>query len=392
MTPAHRRWAYVAVLAAGLALGCVLWQIDRVWPDPIVIVLLAAMALVAEWRQLDTGESVTISLSSVLTLTAAFLTGPVGGATVGLIALGLVPTVQRPIARCFNGVMSGILGFTAGWVYELATGWPADQLWSRPGIPLHVVIPVTLATFVMFVLNAILVAGMMRVGGDSPRMRSTVRVILSHSAMPYLVSGIAAFLFVTLWAGGRLGPLSALLMAAPLLLAQWALQEQARVLLAQRRTLDMFGALIDANLPERAARTAEIQRVARIIGAQVNLSPRELARLRSAARLVDLGRVWAKRCDVLPEEDDARAQAMVAGITHLEEPVRIVRERRTTDGQSTQRRRTTGSSTTAQVLALSEAAVDGGELGEQADNADPRVLAAYRSALSHHAISRTGEA
>lgn len=388
MDPAfRRRWGYVYILGALLLLGVALaaWLTHR-QPELLPLGLLAAMSVVAEWRRLDTGDSSSVSLSSVLTLTTAFIVGPVGAAIVGAASMGLAPKAAAPatrsLVRAFNTVMSGLLGLCAGTVFVALGGWNSGQPWHPDGVVMHVVVPGAIATFVMYVLNSLMVGGMMRADRATPRLRSAMRVLLTHSTQPYLASAIAAFLFITLWEGSRLGPLSALLMAVPLLLAQWAFQEQSRARWAQRRTVDLLAALIDNHLPERAAHNADVQHISRVVGAVCDLHPRDLEHLRSAAKLLDLGRVTAQRREWLAEEDPDRAAAFIQGIGFLNEPVRLVQERHRSFTDST--RRLGHPSQTSQVLAVADAAASGMDVRAAAGSRfDPRVVDAYESAVEH---------
>lgn len=271
--------AVVAVLAVG--------RIDP--PDPLPTITFLALALLAQWNTSKWRSASTISVTSILIAAAIALLGPWGALVVGGLGTLLSPVHWRPIARAFNGGSTGLASVIAACAYGLVGGRIlVSQQQSPLWLLVHGLGPLIVAIVVLFVFNVALVAGMIVLTSPA-NLRRTLTDMIRGSWLRYLGYGLVGFVIAVLWAPVGLGGATVVLMAAPLLLAQWSFREQAAEQSTQQRTVETLVAALEARDPVLEGRGAQIAAIAIAMGESFGLSDEELESLRFAAWLHDVG-------------------------------------------------------------------------------------------------------
>ena len=207
----------VGVLAVSLALaGLHLSGPHLNWPAVAVLAGLGVTSWVL--RETDVGSRVQLSFISIVLLAAAVIVGPVGAAIVG--AAGPLFERQRFMVRLFNVSVFSAMGSLGGLVYVVTGGiqeFHGSE--SAAKILLGVGIPLMISDVAQCLLNAALIAGVLRAFSGA-RIGTQMRKLLSTSGLAYIGYGVIGFLFVVLWIPADVGWFSAVLVLAPLAVAQ----------------------------------------------------------------------------------------------------------------------------------------------------------------------------
>ncbi len=294
----HAAWTYVASLALvliALVAALLLQRVDL--PDWRIVALLAMLAVLGEWNNLAGSGGTSISLTASMLAASCALTGPVGAAVVGVAAYLLVPVSRPLVVRAFNSVMTGLLGGLGGLIY---LGVGGRILVVHPmtvaELILHSLLPLLAAMVGVFVLNMLIVGGMISLTSGASMWQALSRTI-SSSWLSYLGSAIIGFLFAVLWGPSGLELVSVLIMIAPLLLAQWSLSQRHAEREAHRRTIEALVAAVEARDPIMRGHSARVAAVAALVGDVLRLAPRHTEALQFAALLHDIGLVGPRSRD-----------------------------------------------------------------------------------------------
>lgn len=290
-----RAWRVIIALTATLAFAWVAAAtVFTTHAIPVVaVVILSLLAMLASAAQSTrlAAASASVSLTSILVGAAIPLTGPVGAALVGCVS-AVDPLRRRPaVVRAFNISMNGLVGALGGLLF-LAVG-------GRVGVPSSTapteiigwqLVPLAIATVAMLLVNALCVGVMISVTGGPPILMSARRIV-RQVGRTYLGYGVIGFLFAVLWDPVGLGPATVLVMAAPLVLAQWSYAQQHAESVAHERTVSSLVAAVEARDPIMRGRNERVARVSELVGNQLRLSPGESDALHFAALLHDVGMV-----------------------------------------------------------------------------------------------------
>ena len=303
---------FVACLAAGLlTLGWWLTGGPYDWAALVVLATLGVFSWVV--RDPDIGTRVQISLTSVILLASAVIVGPVGAGLVGAASTAVVPRRAPLIVRMFNIALGSVIGSIGGLVYLAAHG--AKDLSDLDGalaIVAWVGLPLIVADIAQCLVNAVLLAGIMRVANGIP-MRSQIVKLLSTTGLAYVGYGIIGFLFVVLWIPAGVGWFSAVLVLAPLTVAQWAFRQYGDEVRAHERTLDALVASIEAKDPASAGHSARVAQLCEWMADALGLGFRETQEVRTAGMLHDLGKLAIpSRVLRLPRERNEAEQQVMA--------------------------------------------------------------------------------
>lgn len=305
--------------------------------DAFALAALAVLASLAELpRKTSLGGHATGTVRAVLIVAALPLTGPLGAALVGVLPPLLFPRQPSTfVSRLFNSAESGLLGLAGGVAYWAMGG--TEQFGptsSLDRLVLHVLLPLMLSAVVMLVLNALLLAGIIRLAsGRSYRL--SVQSIVADAWVTYLGAGLVGFMFVVLWQVEELGPVSLILVLAPLVLAHWAIRSTAEERNAQLRTVRTLAAAVETRGAQREGQSDQVAQVVEAIGEQLRLPPRDLESLRYAAAVHNIGLIAPTGADERGQlterlanhlrEHPVRGVAMLEGIDFLEDSRRAVR-------------------------------------------------------------------
>lgn len=256
------------------------------------------------------------------------LIGPVGAALTAAIPPMIVSPRGMPrIVRLFNAAQQGLIGLTGGLVYLLVGGYTTfDGSASVETLLGRVLLPLLVASGVMLVVNALLLGGVVRLA-EGVSVRATFWATVDDARLVYFGYGVVSFLFVVLWQVEGLGPLSLLLVIAPLLLAQWSISGHAEEREAQQRTLHTLVAAVETRGAQRRGQSERVAEVCAAVGEALRLSPARAEALQFAAAVHNVGLITppenkapgqgltAERI----EQHPARGVAMLQGIDFLDE-------------------------------------------------------------------------
>ncbi len=282
--------AYIAlVTAVGLGLTAVAIRVQGI-PTGTTVAVLVLLAVLTWWSGpfVDDGR-VRLTFSSVVLLSAMALLGPAGAGVVGIIMGPLQPGDVPLRARLFNTGQSATLGVLGGAAY-LAVGGRTDagDLVGADEILRYVGGPLLVADLVQGVVNLALFAGIVRVAEGVP-MRAQIGRLVAGTGASYLGYGVVAFLLVVLWQPAGVGPVAAVLVLAPLLVARWAYRQYGEEAAAQQRALHVLVAAVEVKAPHLAGHSARVADLSAAMAEHLGLRPQAVDDTRLAGMLHDLG-------------------------------------------------------------------------------------------------------
>lgn len=303
---------FTALLA--VALGAAGWVLAGAPYDLGALALLAGLG-VASWfiRDSDVVQRVQISLTSIILLASAVIVGPVGAGIVGAASTALEPRRVPGIVRLFNTAMVSVIGSVGGLIY-LAIGGKQNLsgLDGELQIVAWVGLPLIAADIAQCLVNAVLFAGIMRFANGIP-MRAQIVKLLSTTGLAYIGYGIIGFLFVVLWIPAGVGWFSAVLVLAPLAVAQWAFRQYGDEMRSHERTLNALVASIEAKDPASVGHSARVAQLCEWMADALGLGFRETQEARTAGMLHDLGKLAIpSRVLRLPRERNEAEQQVMA--------------------------------------------------------------------------------
>jgi putative nucleotidyltransferase with HDIG domain len=218
------------------------------------------------------------------------LVGPTGSAIVGGLALAF-ETGRPPRVRAFNVAMTSLFGVIGAWVYLLAGGSTSLSTLSGAGELLtHVGLPLLVADVAQMLVNALLLAGVVRTNSGVPFRRFFVQIV-SNSGVAYMGYGVIGFLLIILWVPADVGPFSAVLILAPLFVARWAFVQYGEEQRAHERTLSALVTAVETKDPNAAGHSGRIAQLAEWMAEPLSMGSQDVEDLRYAAMLHDVGKV-----------------------------------------------------------------------------------------------------
>ena len=195
--------------------------------------------MLAWWQPTPTSDGRShFTADNVIVLAAIPIAGPLGA---GIVGLSMALFARRRIAarrRIFNAAMTASAAMTGGLGYALAGG--VFELEGSRGagfLIAHVGFPIVVADLFNLGLNALLLAGVLRLSSGVP-VRLQLRDMLTSTGQTQFAYGIIASLLVILWIPAQLGAVAVLLVMAPLLGARWALLQYGEERAARERQDD----------------------------------------------------------------------------------------------------------------------------------------------------------
>ncbi len=298
--PESGRERYVPgyVVAVVLAAATVLagsWWIHPLTSEDLVglLVLLALGAASARMRDVETESQIDLSFTAAILLCAIPLLGPFGAGLIG----GLIPLVdlRRALspAGAFNTAMTSLVGGVSGLAYIAFGGWfPVPSQAAGRDLLMHVAVPLIGADVVLCVVNFLVLGGMIwlhqPLGARIPFEPFIATLPL------YLGYALTGFAFVVLWRPGGVGPLTAVFLVAPLVVARWAYAQYVDQSQARSRILQSLGAAGQSR-DGSILRAARIDWLMRRLEAELGLTGRVSTTLRYACALHDIGTVAVPR-------------------------------------------------------------------------------------------------
>lgn len=270
----------------------------------LVLLVLGAVSATT----LDYYDGVGYSFTSFVLASTLPLLGPTGAALVGCVIPLLDKSKRWTVVHLFNTALIVIMGVTSGFAYTLCGGQlPIQPDQTGPSeLALHVGLPLLVADIVGMVVNAVLLAVTIRIRGGNARL--VLAGAVRQTAPLYLGYTVLAFLFVTLWAPGRLWELSAVLIMVPLLIARWSYRQYGEELKAHSRILDTLVIAGDGWDRGGSGHGYRVGQYAQLMAEDLGLGFGEQRDLRYASVLHDVGRLGTPRA-VLETPAEVRDQA-----------------------------------------------------------------------------------
>ncbi len=279
--------------------------------------MLAFVGALTWWLPSTSSDGrIHFTADNVVVLAAIPIVDPLGAGVVGLIMAALTRRRIPVVRRVFNMAMTSSSAMIGGLAYELCGGsFAVEGLGGGLSLSWHVGLPIVIADAANLVANALLVAGVIRLTAGVPLQLQLVDMLTSSGPTQFAY-GIIAFLVVIMWLPGGLGPVAILVALVPLAGARWALLQYGEERAARERALGALVTAIETRAPELEGHSARVSTLAAVMAQELRLGPKEVADVRTAGLLHDLGRVV-----VAPgmEGEDEVASARLRGATMLQD-------------------------------------------------------------------------
>jgi len=330
--PSRAVSAYIAaVLLGAVGLAALAWRVHPLSvnapfrSDVVTLVVLCVLGVLGSASQeRNVGGRIGFSFTSIILLAAVALLGPFGAAIVGAVTYLLVVNKQRPEVRLFNIGMTSAYGAIGGFVYLLAGGTaPESSIGGVWPLVLHVGLPMMVADVAQCLLNAVILAGIVRLTKGTP-IRRFVLGMLGTSGPAYIGYGLIGFLFVILWVPAGVGPASALLILAPLFVARWAFVQYGDEQRAHERTLSALVAAVETKDVYTRGHSERVAQLCDLMAGSLSLNHQDTEALRFAGMLHDIGKL-AVPTRVLRKSDQLSEANFASVATHAASGAEMVR-------------------------------------------------------------------
>lgn len=309
---------YIAASVAVATALAVVCHARYGWPaDWRALVVLAFVGALTWWLPATSSDGrVHFTADNVVVLAAIPIVGPLGAGVVGLVMAALTRRRIPVVRRVFNMAMTAASAMIGGLAYELVGGsFDPQSLDGGTTLVWQVGLPIVVADAANLVANALLVAGVIKLTAGVPLQLQLVDMLTSSGPTQFAY-GIIAFLVVIMWRPGELGAVAILVALVPLAGARWALVQYGDERAARERALGALVSAIETRAPQLEGHSARVSTLAALMAQEVGLGPKEVADVRTAGLLHDLGSVV-----VAPgrEGEDEVVSARLRGATMLED-------------------------------------------------------------------------
>jgi hypothetical protein len=293
------------------------------WPSVAVLALLCVVSTHSRVRRLT--ASTGLSTGSIVQLASVVIVGPTGAILVGASSWLLEVRRSKPRVWLLNTSLYTLMGAGASATYAL-TGGTRDlgSLIDTAPLLRRLVVPMVLANVVMCLVNAVVVAGVVAVNERVP-FREVLTRTLRSGGIAYVGYGLFGLLLVVLWRAVGVGPLSAVLVLAPLFVARWAFAQYAEQNAAYERTVAALVQAVEAKDHYTRGHSERVARACVLIARVIGLSQQRTSSLHFAGMLHDVGklgvptRVLQKTGALTDEEFAAIARHPVRGLEMVRE-------------------------------------------------------------------------
>lgn len=263
------------------------------WPDDwVALAVLAFLGALTWWLPSTSSDGrIHFTADNVVVLAAIPIVGPLGAGIVGLVMAALTRRRIPMRRRLFNTAMASASAMVGGFAYVAVGGSLAvGELHGALPLAWHVGLPIVVADAANLLANALLVAVVIRLSAGVPLQLQLIDM-LTGSGPSQFAYGIIAFLVVIMWLPGELGPVAVLVGLAPLVGARWALLQYGEERDARERALGALVTAIETRAPTLEGHSGRVSAMAALMAQELGLGPKEVADIRTAGLLHDLGRV-----------------------------------------------------------------------------------------------------
>ena len=275
-------WLYIAavIIAATVEVACGPYRGIH-WAAVITLGLLLAAA--ESSATLLRSRSLAWSASSVVSLAAVVLTGPVGAALVACCTLLAIRRGPSPMQRLFNTGMYTVSAYLAGQVFLLfggTVGTPGPS--SFPGI----IGPYAAATVAHVMVNFALLQGVFWLAGEPPTPVTGLNLKLLLTDVGYCALGL---LIAALWE--VLGPFTPVLVLIPLYVARWAVAQFAAQQRAYEATVSALCQAVETKDFYTRGHSERVSKGSVMIAKEIGMHAERVEAIRFAGMLHDVGKL-----------------------------------------------------------------------------------------------------
>jgi hypothetical protein len=286
--PARAYISAVILIGFGLVAYAVTQQNRESWLIIGTLSLLVFLSnLVRSPLRTSVGEKhvIDISIDMPVGIASVLMLGPWGAAIV-MAVMSFAPGPQRWFKRAFNGGMGVIQACAAGAVYWGLGGEPIVE--NSFDFSTAALLPILAAIVVMEAVNGLL---MVTVISLSERV-SPLRVwfgTLAESAFPLFIYSIFGMLLAIVWSWA--GPISAILVLAPLMVARWVFAQFAARQAAYEATMRSLIKAVETKDLYTRGHSERVSRASVLIGRRSGMREDRVTTLRYAGTLHDVGKL-----------------------------------------------------------------------------------------------------
>lgn len=286
---------------------------DPKLPVSVLVPLTIIGVLGVLLRERDLGPHLGVSLATVVLAAALPLAGTAGAVLVGFVSYACDLRQRRLRTRAFNAAMTAAVGAVGALVYLMLGGIRvADSAPAPEVLLIRVGIPLLVAYVTMAAANAV-AYGIMSALLRGTGVLDVAWQALRSLGLAYLSHVIIAFLFAVLWGPAGLGPLSALFVLGPLVVAHWSIGRGAVTRREHQETVTTFVAALEQADPDSVGHSVRVADLAQPMGAHLGIIGRDAESLRYAALLHDIGLVAVR--PELPMEPHGDEAAYLSGMS-----------------------------------------------------------------------------
>jgi hypothetical protein len=285
MPVAARLYVVLVVVLGALAVahGVIVMTRDE-W---VVVVPLIVLTLLAEHLDspLRNATGVRISVGNPISIAAVLLLGPLAAV---VSASTILTSGHRATQRLFNAGMLALTAFAAGESYVRLGGPLLVPDPTSTYDVLSVLGPWLAAAIVFEVVNGLLLVAVVSL---SKRV-SPLTVwfgSLAESAFPMFIYSIFGLLLAVVWS--NVGPISAVLVLAPLTVARWVFREFALRQEAYESTMRSLIKSVETKDFYTRGHSERVSKASVLIGRRAGMREDRVASLRYAGMLHDVGKL-----------------------------------------------------------------------------------------------------
>ena len=275
-------WLYIAAVVIAAAALVARGPFSGInWAEVITLGLLLAAS--ESTATLLRSRSLAWSSSSVASLAAVVLAGPVGAALVACCTLLGIRRGPSPMQRLFNTAMYMLSAYLAGEVFLLFgghVGTPGPS--SFPGI----IGPYAAATIAHVAVNFALLQGVFWVAGEprSPATGLNLKLLLTDVGY-----GALGVLIAALWT--VLGPFTPVLVLIPLFVARWAVAQFAAQQSAYEATVSALCQAVETKDFYTRGHSERVSKGSVMIAKEIGMRADRVEAIRFAGMLHDVGKL-----------------------------------------------------------------------------------------------------
>jgi HD superfamily phosphohydrolase YqeK len=275
-------WLYIAAVVIAAAALVARGPFSGInWAEVITLGLLLAAS--ESTATLLRSRSLAWSSSSVASLAAVVLAGPVGAALVACCTLLGIRRGPSPMQRLFNTAMYMLSAYLAGEVFLLFgghVGTPGPS--SFPGI----IGPYAAATVAHVAVNFALLQGVFWVAGEPRSPATGLNLKLLITDVGYGALGV---LIAALWT--VLGPFTPVLVLIPLFVARWAVAQFAAQQSAYEATVSALCQAVETKDFYTRGHSERVSKGSVMIAKEIAMRADRVEAIRFAGMLHDVGKL-----------------------------------------------------------------------------------------------------